>query len=133
MTEKLVLYFQNFKNSTDVVELADILCEIKNGPSLYWIIQHVEVIGDYYDNATYRKFIDTIWRKSKHYDACLPISWEAIQEFEPEFVQIIWMDLVAYKNENLIKVYEEDSDLLLNSEIAIFMIDGWNWEVYTKD
>lgn len=43
------------------------------------------------------------------------------------------MDLVAYKNENLIKVYEEDSDLLLNSEIAIFMIDGWNWEVYTKD
>jgi hypothetical protein len=123
-----VLLIKFKKKSKDAADLIDIINEINNGSDLFWIIQNMELIGRF-ENTKYVNYA----QKANPYNACCPILWKTMVEIAPYIDWVVWMDFIAFKNENKIRVYESDFELLKNCYIGIFRFDGEYWQIFTQD
>lgn len=123
-----VLMFKFKKNSTTEANILDILNEIEEDDSTFWIIQQMELLGQLQDTE-YAKFASKAWELN----ACLPIKWSTMMEIAPKIDWVIWMNLIGFKEEEKVRVYSSDFELLKNCYIGIFRFDGEYWEVFTQD
>lgn len=111
------------------VNLSDILQEIKNGTKFYWSILFMDVTGNLGEGISVPIFQEQINNSEKGFF----INWEDLNALAKKFRQIIDITILGCKNEELIKRYEDEQDLYESCDIVIRMIDGYCWEIFSKD
>lgn len=126
------------KKNKIVIELPDILEKIPGGDSYYWSILCLDAMGDLGEDRSLTVFEEQINSSEEG----LFITWKDLNSLASKFHQIIEILLIGCKNKNfldryknsaVLKEYEIPTEMLKSCEIVIQKIDGWFWEIFSKD
>lgn len=112
------------------VNLSDILEEIQYGSALQWLILFSDVIP-LREEADFIASIEKLINESREYG--FKISWEALRSFSKKILQSMELTIIGCADINFLHPYSSDKEMYKNCDIVIDIINGWYWEIFSKD
>ncbi|MFI5344286.1 MAG: hypothetical protein ACHQUC_08710 [Chlamydiales bacterium] len=128
MKTKGIEIFVN-RNGETGVGFPDILREIRNGESFYWSILFLDA---WYHEAEGNS-IHVFDKDINESQSGFIMKWEELESFAPKLFNLLEIVVIGCKDESLLRRYDDDQEMYETSDIAIQLIDGWYWEVFSKD
>jgi len=111
------------------VTLSDILKEVADGSSFYWVILFL----DGTPNPGKGVFLQEYENKINNSENGLTIKWDELLSISSNFFQMFETIILGSKDPKLLKRYEKEEDMYRTCDIVIDLIDCAFWEVYSKE
>lgn len=111
------------------VELPDILEEVENETTFYWSILDLDAVGHLGKELPFSYFQ---WQVSNS-DRGYFFNWRDLNLLACKFDDITDIELIAFKEKNSLRRFENDQEMYEQCDISIVMFDSSYWEVFSKD
>lgn len=102
---------------------------IPDGNSFYWSILYLYATG----NLINEQSIPDFEKKIKESEKGFLLTWKELSDFLNKLWDLIDITIIACKDKDIIKRYDNDQEMYEKCDIVIEMIDSGYWEIFSKD
>ncbi len=117
------------KNQFLSIKLSDILKEISERESFFWVILFLDGTPVQNQSKNLIEYMNQINKSSEG----ISIKWKELFLLSDQFDQMFETIILGCKNINLLHRYKNEKQMYKSCDIVIELIDCAFWEIYTKD
>ncbi len=117
------------KNQFLSIKLSDILKEISERESFFWVILFLDGTPVQNQRKNLIEYMNQINKSSEG----ASIKWKELFLLSDQFDQMFETIILGCKNINLLHRYKNEKQMYKSCDIVIELIDCAFWEIYTRD
>lgn len=122
-TKGIEIYMEG--NGDGEIGFPEILQEIPAGESFHWSVLFMDAWRDDAGKKSCVRFLGS--------ERGLMMSWNDLNVYTSNLFNLLEACVIGSKDEQMLRNFEDDQEMFETCDLTINNIDGWYWEVFSKD